>query len=307
MGGVGADVLVGGSGSDTFRYVSAFESRAGGFDTIFDFASGSDKIFVAPSGTTKFQVTGLASVSALVPANTIAWFHDTANNQTIVYGNNTSGTLNGGSPSLLEVHLTGVSSVGIGDFTPTLTAAPAGVAGEPINLGLAAPLAADGTSFTVDVAGLSSGWSLDGGTQLQSGIWTTQTADLRSLTVTSPRDFIGATALSIMASWSGSDGVALATTINDNVEVFQPGSPIFAWAGEDHLTGSSGQDLFVFAQPIQHDTVYSFDPQLDQIDLTGFTGLSSFADLQDHLSADTAGNSLITLADGQTITVEGVP
>ena len=210
----------------------------------------------------------------------------------------------GGLSNTQSVHVTNISATFEGQ---TLAAAPAGVAGEPINLGLAAPLAAEGTSFTVDVAGLSSGWALNGGTELQNGIWTTRTTDLRSLAVTSPQDFIGATALSIMASWTGSDGVALATTINDNIEVFQPGSPIFAWAGEDHLTGSSGQDLFVFAQPIQHDTVYSFDPQLDQMDLTGFTGFSSFADLQNQITADSAGNSLITLGDGQTITLEGVP
>ena len=48
------------------------------------------------------------------------------------------------------------------------------------------------------------------------------TADLRSLTVTSPDNYIGALALAVTASWTGSDGSALATIINDKVEVFQP-------------------------------------------------------------------------------------
>ena len=45
------------------------------------------------------------------------------------------------------------------------------------------------------------------------------TADLRSLTVTSPDNYIGALALAVTASWTGSDGSALATIIKDKVEV----------------------------------------------------------------------------------------
>ena len=48
------------------------------------------------------------------------------------------------------------------------------------------------------------------------------TADLRSLTVTSPDNYIGALALTVTASWTGSDGSALATIIKDKVEIFQP-------------------------------------------------------------------------------------
>ena len=90
---------------------------------------------------------------------------------------------------------------------------------QPIYLGLTPPLGTAGTSFTVDVSGLPSGWTLNGGTQLPNGHWTVTTADLRSLTVTSPDNYIGALALTVTASWTGSDGSALATTINDKVEV----------------------------------------------------------------------------------------
>ena len=93
--------------------------------------------------------------------------------------------------------------------------------------------------------------------------------------------------------------------IADNVEAYAPGSPIFAWSGDDTLTGSVGADDFVFSQPIGNDVVYSFDASADQIDLIGY-GLGSFADVQSHLAGDAAGNAVLTLADGQSITIEGV-
>src|SRR5262249_45145893 len=88
--------------------------------------------------------------------------------------------------------------------------------------------------------------------------------------------------------------------------VYQPGSPIFAVSGDDYLTGSSGHDLFVFSQPIGHDIVYDFNAVADQIDLIGYAGFASFADVQAHTANDAAGNAVITLADGQSITLHGV-
>ena len=70
-------------------------------------------------------------------------------------------------------------------------------------------------------------------------------------------------------SWTNADGSSGFARATDNVEVFAQGAPIFAWSGEDHLTGSSSKDLFVFAQPIGHDTIYSFNASEDQIDLIG--------------------------------------
>ena len=57
---------------------------------------------------------------------------------------------------------------------------------------------------------------------------------------------------------------------------FAQGNPIFAISGDDHLTGSSGDDLFVFAQPIGQDVVYNFDAAHDKIDLIAFTGMTSY-------------------------------
>src|SRR6185295_5896756 len=63
-------------------------------------------------------------------------------------------------------------------------------------------------------------------------------------------------------------------------------------------------DLLVFAQPIAHDVVHSFDAAADTIDLIGFTGVGGFADLS--IADDANGNAFITLGGGSTITVLGV-
>src|SRR5205814_8163788 len=78
------------------------------------------------------------------------------------------------------------------------------------------------------------------------------------------------------------------------------------WSGDDFLTASSGKDLLVFSQPIGHDTVYSFDATADQIDLIGYADFTSFADVQAHMSEDAAGNAVIAVGTGQSITLQGV-
>ena len=72
------------------------------------------------------------------------------------------------------------------------------------------------------------------------------------------------------------------------------------------MTGSSGHDLFVFSQPIGHDVIYSFDAASDQIDLIGYADFIGFGDIQAHMANDAAGNAVITLGDGQSITLKGV-
>ncbi len=314
IGGPGSDTMTGGpgSGADTFVYSSVADSRGGQFDTITDFASG-DKINLTPFGATAFttfKTTTLASATSLVAAHTIAWFHDSANNRTIVYANPTNGALNGGSSSLVVIHLTGVSSVQAGDFLTANTLnfiAPAGIAGEPINLGLTAPSAEDGVLVAVAIKGAPSGWHLNGGTLLDDGTWATLTSDPRTLSITPPTDFAGAILLNVTETWTQSDGNIVTETFTDNVEVYPVGSPIFAWSGQDFLTGSSGKDQFVFARPIGDDTIYSFGPDEDQIDLVGYAEFTSFSDVQRHLTEDSAGNAVIALADGQSITLFGVP
>ena len=193
--------------------------------------------------------------------------------------------------------------------TQTVTvhvAAPAGVAGEPINLALADPSTDHIGSVNLTIAGIPEGWSLSEGTDNGDGTWTLHTNNIAALSITSPDSYSGALRLDILESWTNPDGSTGSATVFDNVEVFAKGAPIFAVAGEDTLTGSGANDLFVFAQPIGKDVVYNFNAGSDKIDLIGFDGIASFSDIQTNLSEDADGNAVITLGNGQSITLIGV-
>ena len=180
---------------------------------------------------------------------------------------------------------------------------PAGVAGSPINLALDHP--AEGTPVLVTVTNLPAGWVIDGAIQQPDGSWTIETSNAAGLTVTTPVDFAGAMLLDVSLTWTNADGSTGSASVVDNVEAFAPGNPIFAWSGDDTLTGSSGADTFVFSQPIGADTVHNFDISADTIDLIGY-GFTSFASLLANIADGAAGNAVITLASGQTITLAGV-
>jgi Mg-chelatase subunit ChlD len=185
----------------------------------------------------------------------------------------------------------------------TASTLPAGVAGSPINLGLSDPAGHVGP-VTVTIAGIPAGWTVNGGADNGHGGWTTN--DVSALSITSPHDYTGATAFKVTMSWTNPDQSIRFAKLTDNVEAFAPGAPILAWSGDDHLTGSSGPNLFVFAQPVGHDTIYSFDASQDQIDLIGYAGFTSFNDVQRHLADDNAGNAVIALGAGQSIALLGV-
>ena len=180
---------------------------------------------------------------------------------------------------------------------------PAGTAGEPINLALADPASHVGTVI-VDISGMPSGWSVNGGVDNGNGSWTAQTSDPSTLTVTTPAAFVGALVLNVMMSWTNADGSTGRAQVATNVEAYAAGNPIFAVSADDTLTASSAADLLVFAQPIAHDTVHNFDTTADRIDLIGFAGVAKFADLA--IADDASGNAVITLANGATITLIGV-
>ncbi len=182
---------------------------------------------------------------------------------------------------------------------------PAGVSGSPINLGLTDPAGHVG-SVTVAIAGVPSGWTLSEGTNNGDGSWTIQATSVVMLSIASPVNYAGAMALQVTMSWTNADGSSGFARATDNVEVFAQGAPVFAWSGEDHVTGSSGKDLFVFAQPIGHDTIYNFDAAHEQLDLIGYAGFTSFADVEAHLADDANGDAVITLGDGQSIELQGV-
>ncbi|MBR0972889.1 VCBS domain-containing protein [Bradyrhizobium japonicum] len=125
IGGLGADQLTGSNGDDVFAYLSVADSRAGRFDTITDFISGTDKIDLTAIGALGFVILALSSTSTSVPPHTIAWIYDSSANETIVYVNPTDQTLQIGDSSLLEVHLQGVATIDSADFIVDQTAAPA--------------------------------------------------------------------------------------------------------------------------------------------------------------------------------------
>ncbi|MFC7695110.1 beta strand repeat-containing protein, partial [Bradyrhizobium sp. GCM10028915] len=303
-GGAGIDILSGGTGNNTFRYTAVTDSNHAGFDIVTDFASGSDKI-AATSGLAITSIgTSLATATSSVAAHTFAWFVDTANNQTIVYGNATNGALNGGTASLLEIHLAGVTSLTATDFATGV--APAGIAGEQINLGLTDPSSDLNDLITVTVSGVPLGWSLNAGTNEGNGTWTVQTNDVRSLAVTTLTDFAGAVVLNVAETWTEADGSTGTRVVFDNIEAYAAGSPIFAISGDDNLTASSGNDLLVFAQPIGRDTIYNFDTAHDQIDLVGYAEFTGFGDIQAHTANDSNGNAVISAGEGQSITLHGV-
>jgi hypothetical protein len=158
----------------------------------------------------------------------------------------------------------------------------------------------------VTIADLPSGWSLKGGVQVDDHTWTMQTSDVQSLTVIPSSASLGAVVLEVSESWTKPDGGIASALVVDNLESYAVGSPIFALAANDYLTGSSGSDLFVFARPISHDVIYSFDAVSDKIDLVGFSGFSDFNDVAAHLSDDGVGNTVLTLASDETITLHGV-
>jgi hypothetical protein len=188
----------------------------------------------------------------------------------------------------------------------TVTNAPAGVAGSAINLALANPPAAGGGPVAVTITDIPSGWQLNEGTNLGNGTWAVQANDLSALTVMTAAAYAGAMVLGVTETWTNADGSTGTATIADNVEAYAPGTPIFALAGNDTLTGAGGNDEYVFAQPIGNDTIYNFNVATAKIDLVGFANVASFTDIQADLTTDTHGNAVIAIGAGETITLNGI-
>jgi hypothetical protein len=185
-------------------------------------------------------------------------------------------------------------------------AAPAGVAGEPINMALTDLSGGQSGPVTVTVAGAPSDWSLDQGTNLGGGIWAVRTSDPAALTIRTPANFVGAALLNVTENWTNADGSTGTASLKDNVEAYAAGSPIFALSGDDHLSGAGANDLFAFSRPIGDDIIYNFNTASDKIDLIGFNNVASFSDIQANLTDDVNGNAVIRFGIGETITLQGV-
>ena len=343
VGGYGADTLTGGESGDAFRYLSLADSgdHITDFNTnldVLEFTVTAGRFVIGDGDTTvenvragndaAINLTGTevgiktdTDVTTATVRSTIDSYNNITTGALFVFYNSTVGhaqvyydpnpSVAGGAILVADLdNLTTLASItgtfSAANFAFGTALAPAGVSGQPINLGLTAEPANQGQTATVVVGNMPAGWALNGGTQLPDGSWTIQTTDVSSLTITPPIDFQGAMHLDVTVSWAQPDGSLMVATFADNVEAYAPGNPIFAISGDDHLTGSSGQDLFVFAQPIGYDVIYNFDASQDQIDLIGYAGFANFDDVQSHLTTDANDNAVITLADGQSITLFGV-
>ena len=262
---------------------------------------------VAKTGFSEHTITGTFSdpdgsgVVSVHVADTTAG-HTNSGNATLNNGRGTWSYQNGNIHS--GDNLTIVATDVAGNQTTITSAAPAGTAGAPINLALADAVATKGANVSVTVSGLPTGWSLNEGEDLGNGTWAIQSEDLSQLALVTAAAFAGAMMLNVSETWTNANGTTSTAFIADNVEAYAPGSPIFALAGDDNLTGAGGNDTFVFAQPIGNDTIYSFNAASDMIDLTGFAGIGSYGDL--HIADNANGNAAITLGNGETITLAGV-
>jgi VCBS repeat-containing protein len=169
IGGFGGDRLKGSNGDDTFVYLAVADSSSAQFDTITDFKSGSDRINLAAFGALAFMALSLTATT--VSPHTIAWIYDSANNQTIVYVNQTDRTLNIGDSALLEMHLQGVAYVAESDFVYEPATATVAATSEGIDPALAAMAAGDALKESSADASVDA--SLSEIARVTDSIWTT--------------------------------------------------------------------------------------------------------------------------------------
>jgi Ca2+-binding RTX toxin-like protein len=88
--------------------------------------------------------------------------------------------------------------------------------------------------------------------------------------------------------WDGGEG-------NDTLD---------AGRGDDDLTGGTGSDTFVFRANSDHDIIRDFEKGQDTIQTIGLDVTA--ASLVDGVTENADGNAVITLSDGNTITLVGV-
>ncbi|MEH2533519.1 VCBS repeat-containing protein [Bradyrhizobium sp. AZCC 1588] len=137
----GSGTVNGNNGDDSFAYLAVADSSSAQFDTTTDFKSGSDRINLAAFGAPAFMA--LSPTAKTVPPHTIAWIYDSANNQTIVYVNQTDQALDIGDAALLEIRLQGAAFVQESDFVHEPATATVAATGEAIDPALAAMTAGD--------------------------------------------------------------------------------------------------------------------------------------------------------------------
>jgi VCBS repeat-containing protein len=245
IGGFGGDRLKGSNGDDTFVYRAVADSSSAQFDTITDFKSGSDRINLAAFGALAFMA--LSPTAKTVPPHTIAWIYDSANNQTIVYVNQTDQTLNIGDSALLEIYLQGDAFVQESDFVHETATAIVAATGEAIDPALAAMTARD--VLTTSGAEASVEATVSETARVTDSIWTT--AD-ESFSFHFAWERVDSTSSARFASLGQAPGHATEDGGNDAVTLVSASSVELP---RGHATGPV-EDHFTFDQgPIHASTI----------------------------------------------------
>ncbi|WP_425080816.1 fasciclin domain-containing protein [Ruegeria arenilitoris] len=76
-------------------------------------------------------------------------------------------------------------------------------------------------------------------------------------------------------------------------------------ADDDFLVGGRGRDTFFFEEGDGEDTILDFEIGKDKIDLSGYDGIDSFEDIEDHIESGFF-RTTIELGDGDSIDLLGV-
>lgn len=107
-GGAGADIMIGGSGPNTFLYNAASDSAWAGMDSLYNFAANRDFIDLTGIGATHLNFVGSLSISTLA-ANSIGY--QTSGGNTYVFVN-TSSSSEALSATNMLIGISGLQNIG---------------------------------------------------------------------------------------------------------------------------------------------------------------------------------------------------
>lgn len=120
VGGAGTDVLMGGAGPDVFGIYNVADSKSGSVDTITDFASGSDRIYVKDSVLTTSAISFKGNVTSFEDAQALLKAGDTANGAvfnstttTLWIDANNDGTLNANDVQIVLSNVTALTKTDV--------------------------------------------------------------------------------------------------------------------------------------------------------------------------------------------------
>jgi Ca2+-binding RTX toxin-like protein len=304
IGGGGADALAGGAGADTFVYRTTAESNAAGYDNLFDFETGIDRIDLMALNTLSISVIRQDGSSFVFGSNANGSFQIVAagreiNGTDFIYGNNHSVFLVGSS--------TGETLIGSNQADPIL-----GNGGNDILIGGAGADALAGGAgadvYRYLAVGDSSAAAYDNLFDFETGI---DRIDLTPLDITSisvlRQDgstfvFMGTAggAMQLVAAgreingadftYNGTFGTYLVgstgadtligSTRNDPIVGGDGNDVILGGGGADDLYGGAGADVFRYTASsdstlTNSDRIQDFVSGTDILDLTGLrTGTS---------------------------------